>query len=273
MRVVPLSDHPSALLRQAQQRRAAADREIRQAQEDVLTVHHERVTHAQAMRDQAWAQRRWGAWLRGVFVVWQERRQVPATRLPVSQPTDEEEKLAAGVAGEHRVADRLGRALGNEWTLLRGYRNRRGEIDHLLLGPRGLFAIEVKNQNATVDCIGDRWQATKYDKYGNLVGGRAEMTDARGRSPSEQLDEPASELEGFLGRFGHPVTISRIVVLTHPRARLRSCTRPTVHVFTSIRQITGLLNGSPVAITTAECAELERLIIRDHHFHEKPRSS
>ena len=31
MRIVPLSDHPSALLRQAQQRRAAADTEIQQA--------------------------------------------------------------------------------------------------------------------------------------------------------------------------------------------------------------------------------------------------
>jgi hypothetical protein len=156
------------------------------------------------------------------------------------------------VAGERLVADQLGRALGDEWTLLRGYRNRRGEIDFLLLGPLGLFAMEVKNQNATIDCVGDRWQATKYDKYGNLVGGRAEMTDTRGRSPSEQLNEPASELEGFLGRFGHPVTISRIVVLTHPRARLRSRTSPTVHFATSIRQITDLLNGSPVAITTAE---------------------
>ena len=51
------------------------------------------------------------------------------------------------------------------------------------------------------------------------------MTDARGRSPSEQLNQLASELAGFLDRFGHPVTISRVVVLTHPRARLRSCTR------------------------------------------------
>jgi hypothetical protein len=273
MRVVPLSDHPSALLRQAQQRRGAADREIRQAYENALTVHRERVTRARADRDQARAQRRWGAWLRGVLAVWRAQRQIPATRLPVSQPTDEEERLAAGVAGERLVADQLSRALGDEWTLLRGYRNRRGEIDFLLLGPRGLYAIEVKNQNATIDCAGDRWQATKYDKYGNPVSGRAEMTDARGRSPSEQLNEPASELEGFLGRFGHPVTISRIVALTHPRARLRSCTHPTVHAFTSVRQITGLLNGSPVAITATECAELERLIIRDHHFHEKPRSS
>ena len=56
------------------------------------------------------------------------------------------------------VATELGRALDDGWTLLRGYRNRRGEIDQLLLGSRGLFAIEVKNLNATVHVDGDRWQ-------------------------------------------------------------------------------------------------------------------
>ena len=96
---------------------------------------------------------------------------------------------------------------------------------------------------------------------------------SRGRSPSEQLNQPANELARFLDRFGHPVTISRVVVLAHPRARLRSCTVPTVHIVTSIRQITDLLNGSPIAINAAERSELERLIVRDHRFHERPRSS
>jgi Nuclease-related domain len=95
------------------------------------------------------------------------------------------------------IAVELGRALDDDWTLLRGYRNRRGEIDHLLLGPRGLFAIEVKNINATVRIDGHRWRADKYDNYGNLVEQRP-VTDRTGRSPSEQLNEPAGELELFL---------------------------------------------------------------------------
>ncbi len=57
-------------------------------------------------------------------------------------------------------------------------------------------------------------------------------------------------------------------MLIHPRAQLRGCTHPTVHIFTSIQQILNLLNASPVAITTAERAELERLIVRDHRFHD-----
>lgn len=241
------------MLKDAQRRRAAADRD------------------RQLAHEQARAQHRWGGWLRGILARWRAGRPARASRVAASQPTDEEARLAAGAAGERLVAEELGRMLDGQWTLLRGYRNRRGEIDHVLLGPRGLFAIEVKNQNATIDCHGDQWWSTKYDKYGNPVGPRQPMADRRGRSPSVQLNEPASQLAGFLYSRGHPVAVRRIVVLTHPRAHLRSSTRPTVDICTSVRQLRTLLNGYPVAITAAERAELERLIIRDHRFHERRR--
>ena len=98
------------------------------------------------------------------------------------------------------------------------------------------------------------------------------MTDRRGRSPSEQVNEPASILQGFLRRHGHPVTITRIVAITHHRTRLGSCTSPTVHITTSIRQITDLLNSSPAALTPGQCADLEQLITRDHRSRPRRRS-
>jgi hypothetical protein len=245
MRVVPLSDHPGAMLRDARQRRAA--------------------------RDAARPQRRWGAWLRGLLAVFRVRRPVPMAGPRASQPTDEEGKLAAGVAGESFVAGELGRALDDEWTLLRGYHNRRGEIDLVLLGPRGLFAIEVKNQNGRIDCHGDQWWSTRYDKYGNQVEARREMSDRRGRSPSVQLNEPATVLQGFLASRGHPVTIGRVVALVHPRSQLGRCTRPTVEICTSVRELLRMLYASPVSVTPSERAALEQLIVRDHRFHAQHR--
>ncbi len=268
-----LSDHPGAMLLHAQQQRAAGDREMRLAHENALAVHRQYVAQAREVRDRAWAQRRWGAWVRAVFAGWQARRQTPAARLPASQPTDEEEKLAAGATGEQLVADALGRMLDDDWILFRGYRNRRGEIDHVLLGPRGLFAIEVKNHNARIDVHGDEWWSTKYDRYGNPVGPRREVSDSRGRSPSVQLNEPASQLADFLRSRGHPVTIGRMVVLTHPRAQLRSCTSPTVHICNSVQQIRKLLNASKVSVNATERAELERLIVKDHHHFNARRRS
>src|ERR1051326_7570745 len=114
--------------------------------------------------------------------------------------------LMAGAEGERLVAAGLGRALDDHWALIRGYRNRRGEIDHLLLGPRGLLAIEGKHRAAPVHCAGAHWWYTKSAACGNGVD-RGELADRRGRSPSQRVNEPASQLEDFLRARGHPVAI------------------------------------------------------------------
>ena len=102
-----------------------------------------------------------------------------------------------------------------------GYRNRRGEIDDVRPGPRGMFAIEVKHRNATVYVDGDSWEFGKSShNYDNLVD-QGRIGDRRGRSPSVQLDEPVGELERFLRSRGQPVTVGRIVMLTHPKSETR----------------------------------------------------
>jgi hypothetical protein len=191
-----------------------------------------------------------------------------APRPPAAAPsTDREQILAAGVAGEQSVAAGLGRVLGADWTLLRGYRNGRGEIDHLLIGPAGLAAIESKHRNATVSCAGDRWWFVKYDNYGNQVE-RGELGDRRGRSPSQQLNQPAAALEGYLRGRGQDVAIERFVLLTHPRSRIGSLSRPTVQVSTSVEQVARQLGRGPAVLSAGRRAELERLITAHH----QPRS-
>ena len=170
------------------------------------------------------------------------------------------------MAGERRVAAELGQVLGDEWALFRGYRNRRGEIDHLLLGPRGLFAIEVKYRNATVYVRGDDWQFAKFDSWGNKVD-QGRITDATGRSPSVQLNEPADELERFLRSRRHPVSITRVVILNHARSKVGRGRDLTVHVTTSSDYIIDLVNASAVQFQDRRITQLERLIEQDHRIH------
>jgi hypothetical protein len=271
MRIVRLSDHPGDMLQDAQRRRDTTARREQDRYEATLARHRDRVSQERRARNLARAEHRWFAWLRAILAVRREQRQAPAAP-PLARPfSHQEEILRAGVQGEHLAEAELDRALGDEWTLLRGYRNRRGEIDHLLLGPRGLVAIEGKHRNATVSCDGDRWWYVKYDKYGNAVD-RGELADKRGRSPSQQLSQPAGQLEDFLRSRGHPVAVQRVVWFTHPRSRLADCTRPTVRIATTADQLIRLLNDSPAVITADECAQLERLIIRDHQFQARRRS-
>jgi nuclease-like protein len=270
MRVIELSNHPGDMLNEVSLRRQGAHKQAETRFEDALIQYQARVQTIRVKRDRARRNHQWWTWLRLAFAVWSGKRRAPRMQVPQADDTDTEEKIRAGIAGEQLVAAELSRSLGDDWTLLRGYRNRRGEIDHLLLGPRGLFAIEVKNINATVHIDGDRWQADKYDNYGNLVEQRL-IEDRRGRSPSEQLNEPAAELERFLHDRGQPVTVQRLVVLTHRRSRLGPSRHPTVHAGTSAGYILSLVRESDDQLNERQRAEVQRLIQRDHDFHERRR--
>ena len=270
MRVIELSNHPGDMLNEVSRRRQAARSRAQDKYEDALVQHQARVQTVRVKRDRARRNHQWWTWLRLAFAVWAEQRRAPGKPVPDQPDTDTEEKIRAGIAGEQLVAAELDRALGDDWTLLRGYRNRRGEIDHLLVGPAGLFAIEVKNINATVHIDGDRWRADKYDNYGHLVEQRP-ITDRKGRSPSEQLNEPAAELERFLHERGQRVTVQRVVVLTHRRSRLGPTRHPSVHVGTSTGYVLSLVHDSDAALDERQRAEVERLIRRDHDFHERRR--
>jgi hypothetical protein len=273
VRSVQLSDHPGELLQQARRRRDPEAERERRRYEKILAQHQERVDLARRGRDQARAQRRWRAWLSGILAVRRERRHAPAPPAAARQPgqvSGQEASLAAGVEGERLAAAGLGRALTDEWTLLRGYRNRRGEIDLLLLGPRGLFAIEVKHYNATVSCDGDRWWADRYDNYGNFRE-REPMADHGGRSPSVQLSQPADLLEDFLRSRGHQVTIQRAVLLTHPRARVGNCTGPTVRVAAATRDIVAWAQSFPRAIPDEDLPRLTQRIVHDHEHYQSRR--
>jgi hypothetical protein len=47
----------------------------------------------------------------------------------------------------------------------------------------------------------------------------------------------------------------------------------TVHIARTTGQVISLINDSTTTITGAECAQIERLIVRDHKFHAKRRTS
>jgi hypothetical protein len=267
MRVVELSNHPGDMLDDAARRRQAAERQVLSVYEDELVRHRARVQSTKVRRDRARARHAWWTWLKLSAGAWREKRRIPRPPVPAAgHATDQEERIKAGIAGEQQVATELGRLLDDSWTLLRGYRNRRGEIDHLLLGPRGLFAIEVKNLNATVHVDGDRWRADKYDRYGNLVQQRV-IADRLGRSPSVQLNEPADDLERFLGRRGQPAEVQRVVILTHPRSRLGTVRNPTVLAGTSAGYVLDLAEASASRLDRAQRAAIKELIQRDHAFH------
>lgn len=271
MRTIELSNHPADALRLARQRRADASQRGQAEYDEALARHQLLVRRAERARDRARAQRHWLAWLRGALAVRRLRRLAPEPPAPAAGAARETEAiLRAGVAGEQQVAAEFGKVLGDDWVLIRGYCNQRGEIDHLLIGPPGLIAIESKHLNATVHCDGDDWRFEKFDRYGNLVE-RGRLGDKRGRSPSVQLNEPAAMLEEFLSARGARASILRVVLLTHPNSRRGRCRNATVDIVTSATSLGRELADLPPVLAAASRARFEQLIGRDHRYHARRR--
>ncbi len=65
-----------------------------------------------------------------------------------------------GWTGEKQVTKLLSNRLSDDYLLLNDLhlRNGGGDIDHVVLGPNGIFVLETKNWSGDVTCQGDEWQ-------------------------------------------------------------------------------------------------------------------
>jgi hypothetical protein len=125
-----------------------------------------------------------------------ELQRIPSALPVAAEVLERQESLRAEAAGQQQAAAALGRVFGDGWVLLRGYRNQAGQID-LILGRRGLIAVQAAHLDATVICDGDDWRAEKYGEDGSLIG-QDPLADGGGRSPGRQVGEPADQLEQLL---------------------------------------------------------------------------
>lgn len=198
-----------------------------------------------------------------------ERFSAPVQR----QAGDNESILKAGQEGEDRLAEAFRRDLGDEWTLLKGYKNPGGEIDQILVGPPGVIAIEIKNYTGRVHIDGDRWTRDRYDNYGNLVGSGEPMVDGGGRSPSDQVNASADRLQWFLdSQSSGAGRVSRAVVLTHDKAELGRMSNPSVDYALTLNAIRRRGRNSdmlrrPARFDRQGAQQIVNLIERDHRYH------
>jgi hypothetical protein len=269
MRIVELSNHPAEIRQSAQETRAAAAAEVRAEYEGELAEHAQRLDALRVERDKARAGGRWGRWLSRSIAGWMARQAAPRPPREWHGVSTDEVKATAGMEGEMLVANRLSLVLNDAWVLFRGYKNRRGEIDHLMVGPQGLIAIEGKHHSRTVSCRGDEWWYDKYDRWGNHRG-EGWLTDGRGRSPSRQLNEPTEALQTFLGSRGQRVAIRTAVLFTHDRSDLGTIENQMVDLVATSpgAVVEHLIRPFPAILADRDMREIERLIVRDHRFHE-----
>ncbi|WP_109126452.1 NERD domain-containing protein [Dyella sp. C11] len=272
MRVVTLSDHTGDKLREARnQREADHARRVHMYEDAVRTFENTRA-EKRAKVAVEWKAGRYGRALAASIAVVAnlfDRRPVSPT---MASASDQERVWEAGNEGEVAVLDALKHQLGDDWTVVAGYHNRKGEADLLLVGDLGVLGIEVKAVNGKVHVDGERWTRDKYDKYGNVVQTSVPITDKRGRSPAQQIGEVCGSLAQYLEQRGKSCTILTAVILVHPRASVGSVHNLRANFLgriedLDVRNLFVRARAQPVHGTT-----LVQAIGADHAYHQKRRT-
>ncbi|MDD5296541.1 MAG: nuclease-related domain-containing protein [Rhodocyclaceae bacterium] len=276
LQILELSNHAAD--------KADAARSIRLAGYSQSLGHYQRAISDREQAIQGWQRAKSVALSRREWLVafksWRQLRaakNAPVPQAPLSSLPGREETLwAAGQEGERRLDAFLASRLDSNWTLLAGYKNAKGEVDRILVGPEGVFAFEVKNLNGVIHCDGDHWWRDKRDRYGNLVERGVPIADKGGRGPSRQINEAADTLERFLGkRAARAPKVTRVVVFTHDRAVLGAMENVSVNI---VATLTGLDMDRMFAqggerLEDGLRRQIVALIRRDHEFNaDMPRT-
>lgn len=272
MRSVVLTDFTTTRLRDAERKRQRAV--VEQLTRHAVDVDRVRCANLQRLNAPAvaWRQGRYGsavvALLRQLLT-----SPIPVPPAPVAPDmTREMAVLATGQAGEQAVHAALATMLDETWTAIRGYKNPRGEVDLIVVGPSGILALEVKALNGSVSCDGDSWWRDRRDRFGNVVETRLPIEDGRGRSPSRQLNEPIDMLQAQLSRRAIRVPIHRGVVLAHGLSRIGRIANPSVHFvgLTSdlrLPAIAGLMGRQGQERLPVD--DVVEVICADHDYHAR----
>jgi len=105
----------------------------------------------------------------------------------------------SGEVGEEIVTEEL-RKLDDRYLMINSVviPPNRGDTDHILVGPNGIFVIETKNLSGVVKCIGDKWWRFKVGRGGGTYS-------IPMGSPSNQVKRNAKVLKDFILEHGREV--------------------------------------------------------------------
>jgi len=101
----------------------------------------------------------------------------------------QKENYRKGEEGENRVVESMGQVLDGNWSLFRNIvlpGRKKTDLDAVLVGPSGVWALEVKTFTGTYRTIGEHWEYR--------IGNRWKLSN---KNPSRQAKDNAVRLSDF----------------------------------------------------------------------------
>lgn len=160
-----------------------------------------------------------------------------------------------GALGEITVG-RILANLGPEWLVLHAVPVGTGssDIDHILIGPAGVFTINTKNHSGQPVWVAGRTL---------MVAGR------KTRHLYNAAHEAARASKLLTAAVGFPVQVNGVVVIVEPKSLTVRARPEQVHVVTDARLLRWLHGFNPV-LTQEEVARLSAVAVQPGTWHRRP---
>jgi hypothetical protein len=144
----------------------------------------------------------------GIGVIWLAYFLLDTTDKRISREIRSHQR---GQEGEERVVEILRQNLDGQWYLFRNTElpGRGGDLDVVLVGPPGIWVLEVKMFTGSYRNSSDTWVVR--------AGGRWRKSPS---NPSQQARRNASRLASFLQANGIKLWVNPVVVWANPEAKL-----------------------------------------------------
>lgn len=273
MRRIVLSDYPGQLAHKLRHARVAQYEQQVAAQAAMASAFDQRRREYIGGLKQALLRlqllQAWQQWRR-VARLEKSLREIRAYKPAPLQTSVEEMQAQAGSEAECRVDAFLASALGERWTLIAGYRGPGGEIDRILIGPYGIYAIEIKGNRGVIESDGRNWWAKRYGRRGDLL-----EIKTLPRAPDMQLLKAATPLQRWLDKNGIEQRITTVVLFAADDTRIGRMDGSCADVVTTLDTLDlGLLfdpESDQERLTASLRERIVRLAVKDHHHWQSKR--
>lgn len=174
------------------------------------------------------------------------------------QAAKEDSGLFDGAVEDESTTEVLA-SIPKEWIRIDQLAVGKSKIDHVLVGPKGIYSIKAKNYRGTIDGNLDErtWGQISPDGERSILF-----------NPIKEASANASELQKHIHQAGFPdVRVKPVVIFTDPTARFR-VSSPKVPVVRSA-ELGDLLRKQPHVMMPEKCAEMAKLL---HGFVSRQKS-
>jgi hypothetical protein len=127
-----------------------------------------------------------------------------------------------GHEGEEKTVQMIVQALDGKWTIFRNIRlpgRNKGDLDIVLVGPPGVWALEVKNLRGNYRNIGENWEYRQGNKW-----------KTASTNPSRQANKNAARLGNFFKADHLDVWVNAAIVWVNEES-LSFVENPTIAVW------------------------------------------